>query len=55
MGVTAARIDALLDAMPDLTTRQLWEQIVDHTDLKVSYSTVSPHHKKATPQAQPHN
>ncbi len=41
--------------MPGLTTRQLWEQVVDHTDLKVSYSTVSPYHKKRRRQAQPHN
>ena len=37
--------------MPDLTTRQLWEQIVDHTDLKVSYSTVSHYPKKRRRQA----
>jgi len=49
----AARVDALLDATPGLTSRQLWEQVTDHTDLKVSYDTVSQYHRKRRQQAQP--
>ncbi len=48
----AASLDALLDTAPHLTARQLWEQLTDHTDLKVSYDTVSEHHKRRQ-QAQP--
>jgi hypothetical protein len=42
----AARLDALLAATPTLTARQLWEQLLDHTDLKISYDTVAEYHRK---------
>jgi hypothetical protein len=42
----AARLDALLAAAPALTARQLWEQVLDHTDLKISYDTVSHYHRQ---------
>jgi hypothetical protein len=31
---TLAHIDALLAAVPGLAARQLWEQVIDQTDLK---------------------
>ncbi len=36
----AVLADALLDSTPALTARQLWEQVIDHSDIKVSYATV---------------
>lgn len=42
----AAHLDALLAAAPGLTARQLWEQVLDHTDLKISYDTVSHYHRQ---------
>jgi TniQ len=49
----AAPIDALLAAAPELTTPQLWEQVLDHTDLKISYHTIAHYHRKWRRQAIP--
>lgn len=42
----AAHLDTLLAAAPGLTAHQLWEQVLDHTDLKISYDTISHYHRQ---------
>jgi hypothetical protein len=51
----SAHIDALLQAAPDLTSKQLWEHLVDHTDLKASYETVHQYHRTRRDQEHPHH
>ena len=41
----SVHIDALLQKAPELTSKQLWEHLVDHTDVKVSYDTVQEYHR----------
>jgi hypothetical protein len=48
----AASIDALLDVRPGMTVLQLWEQLVDHTDFKVSYTTVQAYLKRRRDREQ---
>jgi transposase len=42
----SAHIDALLRTAPQLTSKQIWEQLLDHTDLKISYDTVQEYQKR---------
>jgi hypothetical protein len=49
----AAHVDALLATAPGLTTRRIWEHLTDHTDLKVSYGSVSHYLRKQRQQSQP--
>jgi transposase len=48
----SAHIDALLETAPGLTTKQLWEQLLDHTNLKVSYDTVKEYQRQRRRQDQ---
>jgi hypothetical protein len=49
----SAHIDALLQAAPGLTSKQLWEHLVDHTDLRASYETVQQYHRARRDQDHP--
>jgi len=43
----------MLQAAPELTTKQLREQLPDHTDLTMSYDTVPEYQRKRRRQNEP--
>lgn len=49
----SAHIDALLHKAPGLTSKQIWEHLVDHTDVKACYETVQEYHRTRRHQQVP--